>query len=214
MKQRLYRSRYFLLRTALVLFLTLLVISELACSAYNTIENLSRLEFKIVSTEDIELVGVPLKGKKGINDFNAIETLKLSTAFMRNSLPLTLTINVEAKNPNDGTGCYPRTNVTIVSFPWRLFIDDKETATGNVGSEVVVPDTGETTEIPLKVNFDLFRFFKDRGYEGMLNLALRLEGQAASPLKIVLYAQPTVRTELGEIKYPNDIKIINFEYSK
>ena len=200
--------------TITILIFFLLVIGEVGCSAYETIVNLSRLKFRIDSIDNLELAGIPLKNKLSINDFSTLETMKLSTAFVRNTLPLTFTINVDAKNPNDGTGGYPRTNATIVSFPWRLFLDDKQTVTGNIGSEVAVPGSGETTKIPLKVTIDLVQFFKEKGYQGILNLALNLVKESSAPSKITLYAQPTVGSQLGNIKYPKEIKIINLEYSK
>ena len=200
--------------TIRILIFFLLVIGEVGCSAYETIVNLSRLKFRIDSIDNLELAGIPLKNKLSINDFSTLETMKLSTAFVRNTLPLTFTINVDAKNPNDGTGGYPRTNATIVSFPWRLFLDDKQTVTGNIGSEVAVPGSGETTKIPLKVTIDLVQFFKEKGYQGILNLALNLVKESSAPSKITLYAQPTVGSQLGNIKYPKEIKIINLEYSK
>ena len=200
--------------TISILIFFLLVIGEVGCSAYETIVNLSRLKFRIDSIDNLELAGIPLKNKLSINDFSTLETMKLSTAFVRNTLPLTFTINVDAKNPNDGTGGYPRTNATIVSFPWRLFLDDKQTVTGNIGSEVAVPGSGETTKIPLKVTIDLVQFFKEKGYQGILNLALNLVKESSAPSKITLYAQPTVGSQLGNIKYPKEIKIINLEYSK
>jgi len=201
-------------KTILTSLLFLIIITGLECSVYQTIANLSKLKFKIDSTKNLKLAGVSLEGKKNIGDFSSLETLKLSAAFIRNSLPLTLTINVDAKNPNDGTGGYPRTNATIVSFPWKLFIDNKQTITGDIGSEVSVPGTGEVAKIPLQVSVDLVQFFKDKGYNGIINLALNLTGQGTSPSKITLYVQPTVNTQLGNIKYPDEIKIVNFEYSK
>jgi hypothetical protein len=214
MNQKLFRTTYLLKRAAPIFIFLLLVISEMGCSAYETIVNLSRLEFKIDSVDNIELAGIPLKNKLSINDFSTLETLKLSTAFVRNALPLTFTINVDAKNPNNGTGGYPSTSATIVSFPWKLFLDDKQTVTGNINSEVAVPGTGEATNIPIKITIDLVQFFKDRGYQGILNLALNIVKESSTPTKIKLYAQPTVGTQLGNIKYPKEIKIINLEYSK
>jgi hypothetical protein len=214
MNQKLAKTMNLLKSTISILIFFLLVIGEVGCSAYETIVNLSRLKFRIDSIDNLELAGIPLKNKLSINDFSTLETMKLSTAFVRNTLPLTFTINVDAKNPNDGTGGYPRTNATIVSFPWRLFLDDKQTVTGNIGSEVAVPGSGETTKIPLKVTIDLVQFFKEKGYQGILNLALNLVKESSAPSKITLYAQPTVGSQLGNIKYPKEIKIINLEYSK
>ena len=214
MNQKLIKSTYSIKKTISILIFFLLVIGEAGCSAYETIVNLSRLKFRVDSINNVELAGIPLRNKLSINDFSTLETLKLSTAFVKNTLPLTFTINVDAKNPNDGTGGYPRTSATIVSFPWRLFLDDKQTVSGDISSEVGVPGSGETTKIPLKVTIDLVQFFKDRGYQGILNLALNLVKESNTPSKITLYAQPTVGSQLGNIKYPKEIKIINLEYSK
>lgn len=195
-------------------FIFALAAAGLNCSIFRTITNLSRLQFRLGSATDFRLAGISLAGKRSINDFSSFEVLKLSSAFVRNSLPLTFTLNVEAKNPNDGTGGYPKTNATIVSFPWRLFIDDKQTITGNIGSKVVVPGTGEAATIPLQASVDLVRFFREKDYEGVINLALNLTGRETSPSKLTLYAKPTVSTEVGNITYPDELKIVNLEYSK
>ena len=67
-------------------------------------------------------------------------------------MPATFTLNVNALNPNDGTGGYPETNATIVAFPWRLMINNKETVTGDIGSPFSVPGTGEAAVIPIQIN--------------------------------------------------------------
>jgi len=199
----------------LVVLVLFVAIVGLNCSVLNTITNISRLKFKIGNTSNLQLAGVSLEGKRNINDFSSLDALKLSAGFIRGSLPLTFTLYVDAENPNDGTGGYARTNATINSFPWRLFIDDKETITGNIGAPVSVPGTGEVTVMPLSATVDLVKFFKNKGYEAILNLALNLAGQGTQhPTELALFAQPTVHTALGNIKYPEEIKIVSLEYSK
>ncbi|MGA7839140.1 MAG: hypothetical protein WB996_14305 [Ignavibacteriaceae bacterium] len=198
----------------LVVLVLFVAIVGLNCSVLNTITNISRLKFKIGNTSNLQLAGVSLEGKRNINDFSSLDALKLSAGFIRGSLPLTFTLYVDAENPNDGTGGYARTNATINSFPWRLFIDDKETITGNIGAPVSVPGTGEVTVMPLSATVDLVKFFKNKGYEAILNLALNLAGQGTHPTELALFAQPTVHTALGNIKYPEEIKIVSLEYSK
>lgn len=198
----------------LVVLVLFVAIVGLNCSVLNTITNISRLKFKIGNTSNLQLAGVSLEGKRNINDFSSLDALKLSAGFIRGSLPLTFTLYVDAENPNDGTGGYARTNATINSFPWRLFIDDKETITGNIGAPVSVPGTGEVTVMPLSATVDLVKYFKNKGYEAILNLALNLAGQGTHPTELALFAQPTVHTALGNIKYPEEIKIVSLEYSK
>jgi hypothetical protein len=120
---------------------------------------------------------------------------------------------VQAKNPNDGTGGYSNTNATIRDFPWRLLINDKETISGGLGNPVTVPGTGEISIIPLRMNLDLVKFFQNKGYEDLINLALTLGGKTGSSSNLTLYAQPTVSTSLGPIKYPDELRIVSVQFT-
>jgi hypothetical protein len=138
-----------------------------------------------------------------------MELLQISSSFAKGSLPVSFTLNIEAKNPNTGTGGYPRTNASINSFPWRLLIDDKETISGNISSPVSVPGTGETEIFPLRITMDLVPFFKEKGYESLINLALNIGGYGKTSSRIALYAKPSVSTSVGVINYPNELKIVS-----
>lgn len=184
-----------------------------SCSVYQTIVNLSRLQFKLGKVDNFQLGGIDISGKSKLEDFNFQDLLKLTKAFSSGSLPASFILNVEAKNPNDGTGGYKKTDASIKSFPWRLLINDKETVSGNIGQPVLVPGTGEITQIPLTISVDLIGLFKDKGYEELINLALTLGGKKGSSSKLTLYASPTVSTSLGDIKYPGELKIVDKNFT-
>lgn len=201
----------------LLLILPFIVLANLSCSVYQTIVNISRLQFKLGAVNNFTLNGVSLTGKTKIQDFSAVEILKISAAVAKGNLPISFVLNVEAKNPNDGTGGYQKTNASIKDFPWRLLIDGKETISGALDSSVTVPGTGESVIIPLRMNLDLASFFKDKGYESLINLALNISGynkSSASSSKIELYAKPVVTTFIGNISYPQEIKIVSAEFTK
>jgi hypothetical protein len=197
----------------IILLSVLIIFTNISCSVYETFVNISRLKFKLGAVNNFTLSGVNLSNKSKIEDFNAIEALKISSGFASGNLPVSFVLNVEAKNPNDETGGYKGTNATIKSFPWRLFIDDKETISGNIDAPVIVPGTGETVTIPFSMGLDLIDFFKQRGYESILNLALNIGGYSEGTSKLALFVQPTVTTSLGDIRYPEEIKIVGFQYS-
>jgi hypothetical protein len=197
----------------IILLSVLIVFSNISCSVYETFVNISRLKFKLGDVNNFTLSGVKLDNKRKIADFNAVEALKISSAFASGKLPVSFILNVEAKNPNDGSGGYKSTNATIKSFPWRLFIDDKETISGNVDAPITVPGTGESIAIPFSMGLDLIDFFEQRGYESLLNLALNIGGYSEGTSKLSLFVQPTVSTALGDIRYPEEIKVVDFEYS-
>jgi hypothetical protein len=198
----------------IILLSVLIIFCNISCSVYETFVNISRLKFKLGSVNNFTLSGVNLTNKKKIEDFTALEALKISSDFASGRLPASFLLNVEAVNPNDGTGGYKRTSATIKSFPWRLFIDDKETISGNIDSPVTVPGTGEAVTIPFSIGLDLINFFKERGYESIINLALNIGGYSEGTSKLTLFVQPTVSTSLGDIKYPEEIKVVDFQYSK
>ena len=184
-----------------------------SCSVYQTIVNLSRLQFKLGKVDNFQLGGIDISDKSKLEDFNFQDLLKLTKAFSSGSLPASFILNVEAKNPNDGTGGYKKTDASIKSFPWRLFINDKETVSGNISQPVFVPGTGEIIQIPLTISVDLIKLFKDKGYEELINLSLTLGGKKGSSSKLTLYTSPTVSTSLGDIKYPGELKIVDKEFT-
>lgn len=183
------------------------------CSVYQTITNLSRLQFKLGEINSFRVNDMDISNKSSLNDFNATDLIKLTTVFTQGKLPVSFVLNVVAKNPNDGTGGYPRTDATLKSFKWRLFIDDKETVSGDIDSPITVPGTGEVTIVPLRVNLDLLQFFKDQTFEKFINLALTLGGKNGSTSNITLYATPTVSSPFGNITYPGELKIINKQFT-
>lgn len=197
--------------TSLVLSL---VFSGIQCSVYETLTNVSRLKFKVGTVNGFELNGISFSGKSKLADFNALDAIKLTAAFTQGSLPASFILNVEAKNPNDGTGGYRKSDATIQNFKWRLFLDDKETISGELDEPLTIPGTGEISTIPLKINIDLMKFFKDKGYESIVNLALALGGVQGSSSKITLYATPTVSSPFGNITYPGELKLVDTEFSK
>lgn len=183
------------------------------CSVYQSLVNLSRLQFKLGNVNSFTVNGVSITGKSKLSDFNSIELIKISQAVAGGRLPVSFVLNVQAKNPNDGTGGYPSTNATITNFPWRLLINDKETITGALKNPVTVPGTGEISIIPLQINLDLVKFFQNKGYEDLINLALAIGGNKGSSSKLTLYAQPTVSTSLGPVKYPDELRIVSLQFT-
>lgn len=194
----------------LIFFITL---GGLECSVYETFMNIARLKFKLGQTNNFLLCGVQISNKSKLSDFKAMDLLNISSSFAQGSLPVSFTLNIEANNPNDGKGGYPKTNASIKSFPWRLLIDNKETISGNISSPVSIPGTGETEIFPLQINMDLVPFFKEKSYESLVNLVLNIGGYGRSSSKITLYAKPSVSTSLGTINYPEELKITSLEFN-
>lgn len=189
------------------------VFAFIQCSILQTITNLSRLQFKLGSVSGFRVNNIDISNKSSLSDLSPMELMSLTSVVSNGQLPVSFVLNVDAKNPNDGTGGYPRTDATLKGFRWRLFIDDKETISGDIDSPVIVPGTGEVSNIPLRINFDLLQFFKGEGLEKIANLVLAIGGRQGSSSRITLYATPTVSTPLGDIKYPGELKIVDTKFT-
>jgi len=196
-----------------ILFLVIIFsLFSLSCSGvYDAITNLQRLQFKLDKVTGFSAAGVGFSNASKLSDFSILDAAKLLSAFNNSKLPIEFTLNVLAKNPNDGTGGTKQSSAVIKNLAWRLFIDSKETVTGNIGG-ITVPGIGQATNIPILMSLDLFKFFSDQGYDGIINLALALGGRNGSSARITLKATPTVETVLGPITYPGEIDIIDREF--
>ncbi len=180
-----------------------------SCSVIQTVQNVSRLKYRIQSANDYRVANVTISDKQSLRDFSPVELLRLTAGLAKGNLPLTFNLNIEAKNPNDGSGGFPRTDISIASFPWRLYINDKETVKGNITDPVFVPGKGETVIIPIKVEFDIAKSFKDKSLEDILSLLLQIGGIRGSTSNLKLIARPVLGTPIGNIRYPDGITIVD-----
>jgi hypothetical protein len=174
-----------------------------------SVMNLSRCKFKLANVSDFRLAGVSLDGKSSLG---LVDGAKIAAAFAGDAMPASFTVNVAAINPNDGTGGTSKSAATLTSFAWTLVIDNATTINGDIASPVTIPGTGQESIIPLRMSLDLVKFFKDKGYKQIVNLALALGGANSSPSRLTLRAKPTIKTDFGPIAYPNEIDIIDEEF--
>lgn len=186
-----------------------------ACSTLkqisNTVTNLSQLEFKLEGVSPGTLAGVDLARINDPSRLSTTDGVRLAAAFAEGSWPLTFTLNVAARNPNEGSG----TNSTALlqSLAWTLRIDDKDTISGDVPEPIEIPGGGQVSIIPLRMSLDLYRFFGERGYENLLNLGLAIAGAEGSASRLTLVAVPTVSIGGVPVRYPGSIEIVDVEFS-
>lgn len=196
-----------------IVILIILAAMLSSCGVYRTMVNLSRLKFKLEGVSNFKLNGFSISDKASIRDFGAIRIIQLTSMVAKKQLPVSFTVNVEAKNPNDGKGGFPPSDIIIKEFPWKLFINDKETISGIVNGPIKVPGVGQAKVIPVNVSFDLFELLKGSGFSDVMNLALALGGKEADAAKLKIIAEPVLNTPIGEMKYPQPITIVSKEFN-
>lgn len=194
-------------------FALLVVIGFTSCNVVKelgqAITNLSRCTFKLDSISNFSLAGISLSGKSSLGLTDAAQAV---SSFTKGELPASFTLNIAAKNPNDGTGSSTKSTATLTSFAWNLRLDDTPTVSGDISQPIEIPGTGKQTIIPLRMNLDLMKFFKEKGYEKIVNLALALGGAQGSSSRVTLRAKPTIKTDFGPLTYPGEIDIVDKEF--
>lgn len=178
----------------------------------NTLADIGRLTFKLDNVSNMTVSGINISNKKSFSDISTSDVFKLTSSFATKQFPANFTLNVLASNPNNGKDGKKSTNAFIQSLDYRLILDDVNTINGDINSEIVVPGSGEATMIPLSMGLDLYKFFGNRGYESIVNLALAIGGVGSTPAKIKLDIKPTVRTAIGPMTYPGRITVVNQEW--
>jgi len=198
-------------RLVIISIIFILVIS--GCSIYKSLDDISKLQFKIVSVSDFYISSVSLSEKTKLAQLSSSDILKLSMAFMNKELPAKFNLNVEVYNPNYTPDMEEATTITVKSFPWELFIDHQKIISGNISNPLVVPGNIQKKILPVNIKFDLIELFQGQGMNELVELILAFSGDSNSTSRIELYAQPVLDTFLGEIAYPNQIKIVDFTYN-
>jgi len=198
----------------IMMFVIPMVVFVTACNIVQTYQNITRLKFKVGAVDNVKVSNINVSGKSKLSDFNPMDVLKLTSSLTQGEFPISFVINIEAKNPSEGTGGGVSDNsITLKSFPFKLYIDDVETISGNINEPVYVPSKGESKIIPITVGLDLKKFFKDKGLDKMVNLVLALGGANKDTGKIKLVVRPTIGTPLGDFKYPNEITVVSYQFN-
>ena len=207
------QSRTLIPTFAALVLLAALTLTLTSCAMLQQVSgaamNLSRCSFKLDHIGDFQVAGITLTGKSKLGFADGARAV---AAFARGELPTQFTLFVAAKNPNDGSGGSTKTAATLTSFAWNLRLDDTPTIAGDIAEPISIPGTGQEAMIPLRMNLDLYSFFKDKGYEKIVDLALALGGSSGSASRVTLRAKPTVRTDFGPLTYPGEIDIIDREF--
>jgi len=194
-------------------FLILTSLISFSCSGLmDAMKNVQRLQFKLGNVVNMKVGGVTIADKRSITDLNLLDAANLLSSFTSGHLNTSFTLNLLAKNPNDGTGGTPNTSAVIKGLAWRLFLDDAEMINGNITQGIEIPGVGKETTIPIDMNFDLLSFLSGQNYDHLMNLAMAIGGKNGSSARVKLAIKPTVDTFLGPITYPGELTVVDKEF--
>ena len=189
----------------LPLLLTGLVVAPLVtgCQTLREISALRQVDFSLDRASRMTLAGVDMSGVRSYDDLSFTDLGRITSALLSGSMPLEFDLHVAAEHPPQNT-----VQARLVQMDWTLLLQDRETISGRLDREVVLPP-GEPRDIPLTMRLDLVDFVEGSAQD-LVELALAIAGDdRGQPKEIALRARPTVQTSLGPIHYPGEITIVS-----
>jgi hypothetical protein len=208
-----------MLNKKIIALALVIVFSLVGCSTIskvaNTIANFKSLQFKLGEVNNFAVSNVNLSKIKNISDVSIADGLALTRAFSNKQLPVNFTLNVVASNPNSNSvKANQKSNfdALISSLDWTLLIDDKNTVNGTITQPITIPTGNQNTIIPVSIGLDLFKFFNDKNYNDIINLALAIGGANGSSSRLKLKIRPTVSIAGFPVSYPDFITVIDKEF--
>ena len=183
-------------RLSIFIPLVLLVaISENSCNFLKEISTLGKCEFRVTTLVDPEIAGVDVSQIRSFTDLNFIDMGIISASMLKGDLPLSFTLNVEARNPNP-------VMAALNSLEYLAFIDDVEVARGNLDRRIEIPANGGVTTIPMRLNTDLIDILKKDSRQALVNFGLNLADAGNRPTRVSIKVKPTILVGAMEINYP------------
>jgi hypothetical protein len=149
---------------------------------------------------NITLAGINVQNMQNYEQLGFLDVAKLTTAIASNNLPLSFTVDVQGKNPNQGTAAMNR-------FDWILFVDDIEMTRGVINDRVEIPANGGVATLPLSISVNLMELLTGESGDALLNFGFNMAGAGNKPTRILVKAKPTVYIGGTPIEYPGYINI-------
>jgi hypothetical protein len=171
------------------------------CATVSQIRALDDVEFEIAGISELHLGGVNLSGLSAFRDLSLSDGAAIADAWQSGDLPLEIEIEIRATNPPENQG-----DARMVRMDWTLFIEDRETVSGVVEDETIIPN-GESTIFPLNAELNVVEFYEGNARD-LFEMALSLAGVGGEPKEIELTALPVVESMFGPITYERPIRIV------
>jgi hypothetical protein len=187
----------FISRTALLAFVLMLFSY---CTQIKQMLTFLNCDFRIASVSNVSMLGIDLSKIHSFSDFSLMDGAKLISSVGSGTLPLDLTVNVEARNPNQQKASFNK-------LDWILLIDDLEMAQGSTVQRVEIEPNNATALFPVAIRSDLAKILSGRSAKNIVNFGLNLAGVGNSVTRVALKAKPTILIGSSAIEYPGYITI-------
>lgn len=191
-----FSSKFPAMRKNWIFPLAIILILFSGCRGLRELKTLTKCQFRMGTLDNALLAGVNVQRVRSFEDINLLDAGRVLKSLAGGALPLSFTLNVEAKNPNAQQAAMGR-------MEWIALIDGVEIVRGANVQRVVLPANGGTATIPLMVRADLLDVLSSsEKRERLLNFGLNLTGQDGKPSRVSLKIKPSIKVGQKSIPYP------------
>ena len=174
------------MKKIVLIIISVSFLSLFSCNTLSQLVAFKNCDYELVNLNNTAVAGVNLSGLQNVKDLSATSLLKVTTAILSGSLPLSATVNVKATNSN-------KTLAQIEKLEWAIDLNSTNILTGNVNQKISVPANGGQTVIPFNFQVDVLKLVKkgesNDNIFSMVNNLLRA-GEGSSTISIRI--KPTV----------------------
>jgi len=170
-----------------------------SCQAIQQGKMFAKCDFRLQSLQSLQVASINIQDINSITQLNMMDAAKLVGAFAQKELPLTLTANLEIKNPNLMTAALNR-------MDWIMLVDGKEVLTGTSNQRVEVAPEG-TALMPLSVSMDLKKVFEGKGQDEIFGFGWDLSKEKEKSTRFKFKVKPYFSFAGAMIAYPGYIDI-------
>ncbi len=183
------------------ILIILVVCLSVSCRTVREIKNLAKCDFRMTTTENTNISGVNVQNVQSYGELNMLDMAQILAVYQTTKgVPLGITLNIEARNPND--------KLAAMNFmEWIAEIDGMEIARGVLDKRIEVAPSGGTAIFPIKISADLVKVFASKQGQDAASKGLGLSDGNSRPTRLTLKIKPSISIGKGFIKYPGYIKL-------
>lgn len=163
---------------------------------------LQKCKYHFTSLSNFSIAGVNAQSLVGSHGLNIASAPQVALALLRKDVPLQTTVNVQIENPT--------ANIAgINEFDYSLLLQNHELTSGTIAQEVQVPANGGISNVPIKINLNVFNLLTDseskKDIANFFSSLSKPESDGKSLITIKL--RPTFSIAGSKIKYPGFITV-------
>lgn len=183
-----------------IILIVFLLFTFTDCRQLKELQSFAKCDFRLATVENTNLGGVNVQQIRSITDLNFSQAARITQAYASGSLPLSLTLNIDVKNPN-------ATPASMNNLEWIMLIDDREIVDGVVNDKIEIAPNGGVSTLPIRISTDLRKVLSGIPAEDAVNMGLGLSGSGNKPTRITLKVKPSILVGQTVLRYPGYIKV-------